>query len=217
MSWRSSLLATSRDLEPGTIGINVKGRVDPVRGPRLETARRAGHAWFVLPSGKIATTGADRMVLYGEVDPRDYLAGRRFFLLRTVDPLTSAQLASLQTSHRHLVESGAGRIFGFLQYVWIRARLRWDARVTDPGVQPRMPRPNWLFCSQAVAYAFWMAGVPIGKMFGWRDWTVILPETILQEARTVDSLIASGEIDRHRKPCYYLRPVHDMAFRFTRG
>jgi hypothetical protein len=216
MILRSGLLATSRDLQPGTIGINVKGRVDPADVPRLGTVARAGHAWYVLPSGRIATTGADRMVLYGDVVPEEYLAGRHFFLLRTVDALTSSQLATLEMCHQRLVESGPGRIFGFWQYAWIRARLRWDAQVKDPSVPPRTALPSWLFCSQAVAYAFWTAGIPIGKMLGWQDWTVILPLTMLQEARAVNALIASGQIDRHRRPCYYLRPVQDVAFSFTR-
>jgi hypothetical protein len=202
-------------LEPGTIGINVKGWLDRARAPRLGAAFRAGHAWYVLPSGKLATTGADRMVLYGEVDPDEYLAGRYCFLLRTVDALTSAQLAIIEACHQRLAASGPGRIFGLWRFAWVRALVAWDASIAKARLQSTRARPTFLFCSQAVAYPFWMAGVPIGKMFGWQDWTAIFPETILQEARTVGALIASGQIDRHRKPCYYLRPVQDVAFRFT--
>lgn len=194
--WNVTRMRPSQILEPGTIGINLKGGVNPWEqgNTLLKQDTRAGHTWYVLPSGKIATTGADWGVLYGEADPDEYLKGRQCFLLQTVDPLTAVQLAIIQTCHERLLHSGPGRVFGLWQFAWLKASVAWNGNISKIGLTPRDTRPTCPFCSQAVAYPFWEAGIPIGKMFGKQDWTAVLPETILQEAQSVGVMLESGRL-----------------------
>jgi hypothetical protein len=201
-------------LKPGMIGVNLKGRIDLMGtiDTVLQGDTEAAHVWWVLPSGKIATTGAQALIVYGEADPAEYLKGKSFFLLETVDPLTSGQLAIMQAAHQQIMRSGVGRVYGIWKFAWIWTLATLHGEVDKTGKQPKKGPPFAPICSQAVAYPFWSAGVPVGKMFGKQDWTAVLPETILKEAKAVGFMLADGQLEQRAKPCCYLKTVQDRPF-----
>lgn len=179
------VLKPSEILKPGMIGVNLKGSFDLLGtlDTILQGDTQASHVWWVLPNGKIATTGADWMVMYGEADPDKYLNGKSCYLLETIEPLTSAQLSIMEACHQALMKSGAGRLYGLWKFgvIWSLCLVHGEA--TRAGLKPTTKRPTCPICSQAVAYPFWTAGVHLGESQGKEDWSAVLPETILSIAR----------------------------------
>lgn len=201
---------------PGQIGINLKGRFDPLGTADviLQGDTKASHVWLVLPNGKIATTGAKWLVLYGEVDPDEYLKGKSCYLLETVDPLTSQQLAIIQYAHNSLMKSGPGRIYGLWKFGVIWALDFFQGQASKTGFTEKTGHPTCPICSQAVGYALWKAGVPVGKSVGKEDYTAVLPETFLQEAQQTAYDLAKGYMENRTTPCYLLKTVQDSPFSF---
>lgn len=204
-------------LKPGMVGVNLKGQFDPTGtlNTFLQGDTEAAHVWWVLWSGKIATTGAKWGVFYGEEDPEEYLKRRPFYLLETVDPLPAVKLAIMQQAHQEMMRSGLARLYGLWKFPILSLLAAIHGDVAKLGRKPKLTRPTCPICSQAVAYPFWCAGVPIGKSQGKEDWTAVLPETILKEAKQVSYMLAAGLIPETRqKPCYMLRTVRDTPFIF---
>lgn len=201
-------------LKPGMIGVNLKGKIDPFGSLNtvLQGDTQAAHVWWVLPSGKIASTGAKFGVFYGEEDPTKYLPRRPFFLLETIDPLTSGQLAIMQAAHDEMMGSGIKRLYGLWKFGVIAALAWKNGFVEKTGLKPTNTAPAFPICSQAVAYPFWKAGVPIGKMFGKQDWSAVLPETLLAEALAVEDILTGGLLDQEKKPCFKLHLVNSKPF-----
>lgn len=206
----------SEILKPGMIGVNLKGNFDPMGtlDTLLQGDTKAAHVWFVLRNGNIATTGAKALLFYGEVDPDEYFKGKSCYLLETVDPLNSAQLSIMQAAHNEMMDSGPGRIYGLWKFGIIWGLCLIHGAVNKTGNKPKIRRPTCPICSQAVAYPFWSAGVPIGKSQGKEDYTAVLPETILAEAQQTGYMLAQGLLENRQKPCYMLRTVRDTPFKF---
>jgi hypothetical protein len=202
------------DLKPGMIGVSLKGFIDPMGtiDTVLQGDTEAAHVWWVLPSDRIATTGAKAFVFYGEVEAAKYLRGKTFYLLETVDPLPADKLARMQAAHDDLMHSGAGRLYGLWKFPLLGLLAARHGDVDKMGRKPKITRPVCPICSQAVAWCFWHAGIPIGKMFGKEDWSAVLPETILKEAKAVSFMLASGALERRDKPCYMLKTVRERPF-----
>lgn len=202
-------------LKPGMIGINLKGDFDPLGtvDTFLEGDTKAAHVWWVLPNGKIATTGASWLVLYGEVDPAKYLRGKTFFLLETVDPLTPDQLSIMQVAHEEMLHSGWGRLYGGWKIPLLLGLELLHGSPEKMGKDPKTTRPTCPICDQAVGYPFWKADVPIGKEQGKQDWSALSPKIFLAEASQTSDLIKQGWLVRTPgKPCYYLTTVQDKPF-----
>lgn len=203
-------------LTPGRVGVMLKGRLD-VMGTLdtvLQGDTEAAHVWWVLPSGKIATTGAKGLLFYGEVEAARYLHGKRFYLLETVDPMSAGQLAILQAAHQEMMQSGLARLYGLWKFLLLSLLAARFGHVSKTGRLPKTTRPSFPICSQALGYCFWKAGVPIGKSQGKEDWTAVLPETILKEAKQVTFMRTLGDLESRTKPCYYLNLVSTTYFEF---
>ena len=206
----------SEVLKPGMVGVNLKGQFD-VLGTINTFAQgdtKAAHVWWVLPNGKIATTGAKALLFYGEVDPDEYLKGKTCYLLETVDPLTKWQLGIMQACHQDLMKAGAGRFYGIWKPFYIGMLGLFFGGVEKMGFKPTSKRPTFPICSQAVAYPFWKADVPIGKAQGKQDWSAVLPETILKEAQETGFDLSRGWLDNRSTPCYKLRILKDAPYQF---
>jgi hypothetical protein len=199
-------------LKPGMVGVNLKGTFDPMGtiDTVLQGDTDAAHVWWVLPSGRIATTGAVSGILYGERDAAEYLKGKKFFLLETIDTIPNDKLAIMQHCHEQMLHSGIKRFYGIWKFLWLEWLAAIDGSVTKTGLKPKTSVPEFPICSQALAYCFWSAGMPIGAAQGKEDWTAVLPETILAEAKEVsfrlDALLLG------KRPCYYLKLVEPLPF-----
>lgn len=199
-------------LKPGMVGINEKGKFDPFG--TVNTMAQGGsdgaHSWRVLKNGKIATTGAVAGIFYGEVDPQEYLKGKTFFLLETVDPLTDSMLTIMEECHKQLMASGIKRLYGLWKLPMLEGLAAIHGNVTKTGLKPKIGVPEFPICSQAVAYAFWEAGVPIGEALGKEDWSAVLPETFLIEAKETSYYL--DYLLNGKRPCYHLKMVEPFAF-----
>lgn len=206
----------SEILKPGMVGVNLKGFIDPMGtiDTVLQGDTEAAHVWMVLPSGKIATTGAEKFIIYGEVEPDKYLKGKTFFLLETVDPLTAGQHTIMQAAHNDLMRSGWGRIYGIWKFPILGLLGFIHGDVEKTGKQPKRTRPVCPICSQAVGYPCWTAGLYVGKSQGKLDYTALLPETFLKEAKQTSYMLAQGYLENRSKPCYMFRTVQDIPYRF---
>lgn len=206
----------SEYLKPGMIGVALKGSFDPMGtlDTVLQGDTKASHVWYVLPNGRIATTGAEWLVLYGDVDPDTYLQGKSFYLLETVDPLTPIQLEIIRLAHEELKKAGAGRIYGIWKFAVLWGITVANGAVDKTGKDIKTGRPTCPICSQAVAYPFWKAGVPIGRSQGKVDWTAVLPETILHEAMDTAGALQAGWMNGRTTPCYLLTTVQPEPFHF---
>jgi hypothetical protein len=209
-------LKPSEILRPGMIGVNLKGHIDPMGtlDTLLQGDTDGAHVWWVLPNGKIATTGAKALVIYGEADPDTYLAGKSCYLLETVDPLTAEQLKIMEACHQQIMRSGLGRIYGIWKFGVIWALALFNGDVSKTGYKPKTTRPICPICSQAVGYCYWSAGIPIGKSQGKEDWTSDLPETIIKEAKQTGYSLAQGWMNNRITPCYMLKTIQDKPFQF---
>lgn len=190
------------------VGLDLFGRFNTV----LQADTECKHVELMLPNGKIASTGAKFGLWYGERGI-DSLKGKTFFLLETVDPLTSGQLAIIQAAHNEMMDSGFwGRIYGLWKFPWLWA-LGWvKGDIEKTGIGKKETRPTAPICSQAVAYPNWKAGIPIGKSQGKEDWTAVLPETIIKEAKDTTDNLKNGWFDGRTKPCYKFRTIQDTPF-----
>ena len=191
------------------VGFDGLGRFNTV----LQGDTECKHVELMLPNGKIASTGAKFGLWYGERDVRS-LKGKAFFLLETVDPLTSGQLSIIQQAHDEMMDSGFwGRIYGLWKFPWLWA-LGWvKGDIEKAGLSTKQSRPTAPICSQAVAYPMWKAGCPIGKSQGKQDWTAVLPETIIKEAKQTSYSLQNGWLDGRTTPCYKFRTLKDTPYR----
>lgn len=200
-------------LKPGMIGVNLKGDLDAMGtiNVLLQGDTQAAHVWWVLPSRKIATTGAEHWAVYGERDPEEYLKNKKFFLIQTVDPLPPDKLEILQKCHDEIMASGVKRIYGGWKFalMWLIAATG-SGFISKTGKKVKTTVPEFPICSQAVAYCFWSAGIPIGKANGKEDWTGVLPETILAEAQEGTDRLLYLTAGSH--PCYFLNLVEQLPF-----
>jgi hypothetical protein len=181
-------------LKPGMVGVKLKGDFDP-SGTLVDIIKgdsKAAHVWLVLPNGKIATTGANFGVFYGEVDPIAYLKGMAFFLLETVDQLSDTQLLIIQACHEAMLKSGIKRFYGIWKFPLLYGLDLIHGQASRTGFNIATGMPICPICSQAVAYCLWTAGVNVGESQGKEDYTAVLPETILQEGQTTLYALQKG-------------------------
>lgn len=199
-------------LKPGMVGVSLKKGLFDILGTFTTLAQgdtEASHVWRVRQDGTIATTGGKAGVLFDYVDPERYLKGRQFYLLETVDPLNASQLRIMDWADELIRRQRFARAYGVWKYaqLWAKAELEGSIDSLDPpaGKPPRFP-----ICSQAVGFALWKAGVPVGKSQGKRDWSAVLPQTILQEAKQTRYSEAAGAF--FPAPCMLLQTVQDEPF-----
>lgn len=206
----------SEILKPGMVGVELKRgfSLTDTGITVLEGDTQAKHVWLVLPNGKIATTGAEKFFFYGEVEPDDYLPGKTFLLLETVDPLTSDQLEAIQVAHNELMASGLGRFYGIWKFPWLLGIEAATGFISKSGRQVATKKPICPICSQAVAYPLWKAGVPVGESQGKEDFSAVLPKTFQIEAVETAFSEARGWLNPREKPCYLLRTVKDTPYQF---
>ncbi len=200
--------------KPGRVICHVPVGLDPVGrfNNLLQGDNECKHVELMLPNGKIASTGAKLGLWYGERELSS-LKGKSFYLLETVDPLTDAQLATVQLAHEDMMSSGPwSRIYGLWKFPWIWSLALMNGNVEKTGFTPKGTRPVAPICSQAVAYPFWLAGAPIGKSQGKQDWTAVLPETILKEAKDTSYDLEQGWLKRREKPCYKFKLVQSLPY-----
>lgn len=199
-------------LKPGMIGVNLKGKVDPMGtiDTVLQGDTEAAHVWWVLPNGKIASTGAVAGLFYGELEPREYLKNKKFYLLETIDPISVSMLSVMQACHEQLMASGLKRFYGIWKFPILFSLGVINGNVTKTGRTPKTTVPDFPICSQALAYPFWKAGIPIGKAQGKEDWTAVLPQTILAEAK--EASFYRARLLLGERPCYFLNLVEPLPF-----
>lgn len=199
-------------LKPGQIGVSLFTGFEPVAffNVMAQGDTRAKHVWMVLPNGKIATTGADKFVMYGEVDPKEYLKNKTYYLLETIDPLPQDKLDNIQKIHDQIMQSKINRFYGFWKIPEMLFVEMFKGEVDQFGNEDPNALPKFPICSQAVAYILWQTGIPIGKALGKIDYSAVTPRVILQEAEydsaQIDSLLLG------KRPCYYLRLVGNTFF-----
>jgi hypothetical protein len=177
------------DLKPGQILLFKPKKFDLIgkRITALEGDSDKCHAAIVGKNGKILTTGARFTIkgfVYGEVDPEKYLKGRVFDVVETVEPLTPGQL--------EIIFSACESLFGQTYGWWKLARLVLRKNVKG-GVITKIHNPPHMrvknpFCSEAVAFAFWKAGIkicgtPRPEGIGKEEPSAITPENIDEEAK----------------------------------
>jgi hypothetical protein len=192
-------------LRPGTIGVCLRGSFDPLG--TIDTVMQgdtmASHVWWVLPNGCIATTGAKWGIVYGEVKAEEYLKGKSYVLLNTVDELSEEQLGIMEACHEEIMQSGVARVYGAWKFGQLEFKHILSGPVSKLGsISPFYP-PKFPICSQAVAYCCWKAGIQVGKMFGKEDYTAVLPETFLFEAQAVSFLQQYATWHRYGKQGSY--------------
>jgi hypothetical protein len=200
-------------LRPGMVGVCLKKPIDPL-GTFTTLAQgdtEAAHVWRVRRDGKIATTGAQLGILFGYVDALKYLRGKTFFLLEPVSPWTEGQLEIMDQADDAIKNQPLGRAYGIWRYWQLWAKAFAHGNVETLG-DPKGKPPRFPICSQAVAYALWKAGAPVGKAMGKKDWTGVLPETILEEAKQTSFDLQVGVVYPH--PSYFLRLVQNEPYRF---
>lgn len=163
-------------LEPGDIllfeGANL---ITQIQGDT-----RAMHVCMVSnDKSKLWTTGGSFICWFAKVDANKYLPGKTFAVLRSTAPLSPVQLDSLENTNRLL----KGQFYGFWKYAQLEAAAFKTGFIPCLGSTPQpMALIKNPICSQAVACAFWRAGVQIGAFRGKVDATAILPETFEDEA-----------------------------------
>lgn len=200
------------DIQPGRVIVVLRNDLNPLS--ILDTTAQgdtlAAHVCRVLKSRKIATTGAVLDVLYGEKDALEYLSDKKFFLLETVDPITDAMLSIMEACHDQMMASGMKRLYGIWKLPILEGLGILHGSVSKMGPNPKTTMPEFPICSQAVAYPYWKAGIPIGKELGKQDWTAVTPETFLVEAMETFSLL--GDLRDMTRPCYHFRLVNEVPF-----
>jgi len=204
----TSVIEKTPDIQPWDIGVNLPGKRDLLGhvNTLLQGDTLAAHIWCALPDGKIASTGAKAGVLYGEVEAEHYVTRRPYFVLRTVDPIPEDKQKLLLQAHERMMVAGVKRFYGFWKYPLLMALGFRHGFIQKMGKDPKIETPDFPICSQAIAYLFWSAGIPIGKTLGKKDWTAVLPETFLDEAQVTQALLADG-LKFETRPCLKLTIV----------
>lgn len=180
-------------MKPGTVGINLKQGILGTYTTVSQGDTDAAHVWIVLPNGKIATTGAKFGCIYGEVDAEEYLKDKQYYLLEPIDPLTQGQLNTLQNCHDSLMADKKARFYGFIEYLKLkRSARKGTGHIAHLGKSPTLEQPRYYICSQVTGWLCWMMGVTVGKALGKDDYTAVLPETFINEARATQFMLDAG-------------------------
>ncbi len=212
------VLKPSEILKPGMVIVVTrrKGEISPIGtlNETIEGDSVADHVCLMLPNGKIGTTGAESFVLYGEVDPDEYLQGKTVYLLETVDPLTAGQLAIIQACHNEMLHSGLARLYGGWKIPYLLCLELFTGSPQKTGLKPKLTRPSCPICDQAAGYPLWKAGVEVGESVGKLDWTALSPDIYLKEGQQTAFDLAKGWLQDKGDPCYLLRTVQDKPFIF---
>jgi hypothetical protein len=199
-------------LKPGQVIVCLKGSFDffGTITDALQGDTEAFHVCIVLPNGKIATTNAIDHIIYGEREAKSYLEGRTFFILQTIDPLTDEKLAIIQKCHENIMDSGIDRLYGIWKFPILECLGIIEGAVPKMGSEPKMTRPDFPICSQAVAYCLWNAGIKVGQALGKEDWTAVIPETFLVEAK--ETYYYRDRILLGERPAYNLETIEPFPF-----
>lgn len=133
------------------------------------------HVCMAGEDGVIYTTGASGAPLFrfGKVDAERYLRGKRYKIKRYTG-LTDTQKLMLVVAAESLV----GKFYNFLGFFWLNLLSFRGEVVSKLGHKPKFNFKFSVFCTQAVAFCYFKAGIVLNPEAGKEDPTAYTLESI---------------------------------------
>lgn len=172
-------MPTDYNLYPGDILLFKKKKGFDLWGSVITAEERdtdVCHAAFADSASFIWTTGAENHLgipaFYGYVKTEDYLAGKSFYICRYAW-LTRVQTDKLNQTARSM----QGQMYGIWKVVLLiqLSKLGGIVKRLHPWITHVVKNP---FCSEAVAYCYWQAGLRICEEMGKEEPSAITPANI---------------------------------------
>lgn len=162
-------------LEPGDIIFTSDASVTSFLIKNRQGDFDYSHVCMAGEAGKIYTTGASGppFFCFGKVDAQRYLNGKRYKVKR-YQTLTSVQKTLLISAANSLV----GKLYNFLGFFWLNLLALQGKVVSKLGRTRKFNFRFAVFCTQAVAFCYFKAGIILNPEAGKEDPTAYTLETI---------------------------------------